>query len=241
MGQKLVYVPECHSTSSFLNELNNQSQLPEGTVIITDHQTAGRGQRGNVWEAEAGKNLMFSFLLRPSFLPPAAQFNLNMCISLAVAAVMQQEVPQSVRLKWPNDIFVNDKKIGGILIENQIQANTITASCVGIGLNVNQERFSHPRAASLHNFSQLTHDRSEVFEQLLKKLEDEYLKLRAGATDLKQRYLKILYKHQTSGRFASAEGEFTGTISDVDDHGRLCVEVHGAMRRYLFKEITFLE
>ena len=124
MGQKLIYVPECHSTNSLLNELNDHQELPEGTVLVTDHQTAGRGQRGNVWEAAQGMNLTFSILLRPKFLEAKDQFRLNMAVSLAIANSLQSCLSQGIKLKWPNDILVDGKKIGGVLIESQLQGSS---------------------------------------------------------------------------------------------------------------------
>ncbi|HWA34794.1 MAG TPA: biotin--[acetyl-CoA-carboxylase] ligase, partial [Cyclobacteriaceae bacterium] len=98
-------MPECHSTNSLLNDLNNQSDLAEGTVVITDNQTAGRGQRGNTWEAAPGLNLTFSILLKPRFLNAKDQFRLNMAISMAIAEALLKMSITQVKLKWPNDIF----------------------------------------------------------------------------------------------------------------------------------------
>src|SRR5882757_1221638 len=132
MGQKLIYVPECHSSNTLLYELNDSSPLPEGTVVITDNQTAGRGQRGNIWETDPGLNITFSLLLKPGFLAAKNQFRLNMAVSLAVAEGLKRYVSSEVKLKWPNDIFISNKKIGGILIENQLQGMSLSESIVGV-------------------------------------------------------------------------------------------------------------
>ena len=241
MGQKLIYVPECHSTNTLLNELNDSSPLPEGAVVITDNQTAGRGQRGNLWEAEKSKNLTFSMLLKPSFLAAKDQFHLNMAVSLAVISALKIYTSAFIKLKWPNDIFIDNKKIGGILIENQLKGMSLSDSIVGIGLNINQENFSFPGASSIYNFSQVFNDLNEVFQKLIGSLEAEYLDLRAGnSTHLKERYMNSLYKFNELNRFESQGRDFSGSIRDIDENGRLCVETLGGMRVFSFKEVKFL-
>jgi len=240
MGQKLIYVPECHSTNSLLNDLNDSSRLPEGTVLITDRQTAGRGQRGNTWDTAPGKNLTFSVLLCPSFLNVQDQFRLNMAVSLAIIGSLRFFVPE-IKLKWPNDIFVDERKIGGILIENQIQGTFLSNSIVGIGLNINQEEFSLATATSIYRISGQLTDLNMMFQRLIESLEGEYLDLRTGrAAQLKSRYLKSLYKFNEAHRFESSGENFTGSIFDVDDSGRLCVETIGGSRVFSFKEVKFL-
>lgn len=242
IGQKLIYVPECHSTNSLLSELNDRQELPEGTVLITNHQTSGRGQRGNSWEAEQGMNLTFSILLRPKFLEPKDQFRLSMAVSIAIAESLQACLPQPIKLKWPNDILVDGKKIGGILIENQLQSALLSCTIVGVGINVNQERFSNPGAASIHNLSGVFYELDELFHRLLEMLEAEYLDLRTGKTDgLKNRYLDALYKFKEPHHFESGGENFMGSIDDVDENGRLCVVSEGKTRIFSFQELKFLK
>jgi BirA family biotin operon repressor/biotin-[acetyl-CoA-carboxylase] ligase len=241
IGQKLIYVPECHSTSTLLNELNDKSDLPEGATVITDNQMAGRGQRGNSWKTEPGKNLTFSILLRPKFLEPRHQFQVSMMISLSLADAIGALTSLAVKLKWPNDLFVGDKKVGGILIENQLQGASISASIVGIGLNVNQESFEHPGASSLLNITHKRLDLETVLHCILEKIEHNYLELRsARTTDLKRRYVNSLYRYLRPHQFVSNGEAFNGIIRDVDEHGRLCVETEGGVRSFAFKEIGFV-
>jgi BirA family biotin operon repressor/biotin-[acetyl-CoA-carboxylase] ligase len=240
MGQKLIYVPECHSTNSLLNELNDKSPVPEGTILITHHQTAGRGQRGSRWEAEPGMNLTFSVLFRPSFLQPKDQFQLNMAVSLAVKSALQPMLTSPVKLKWPNDVFVDEKKVGGILIESQLQGTSLAATIVGIGININQQKFSAPRAASLAEFTGTFHDLNTIFQVLIESLELEYLNLRAHpVAGLKDRYLASLYKFREIHQFEAGGENLTGTICDVDESGRLFIETSGIARAYSFKEVKF--
>ncbi len=241
IGQKLIYVPECHSTNSLLSEFDNQSALPEGATLITDHQTEGRGQRGNRWETEPGMNLTFSILLRPTFLEAKDLFQLNMAVALAVADALRTMLSEPITLKWPNDILVNDKKIGGMLIESQLQGFLLSSSVIGIGINVNQQNFEYPTASSLRNFTGTCLDLNDTFLRLLESIEKEYLELRTRKVSvLKQRYLASLYKFNELHRFEVGEENFTGAINDIDDDGRLCVVQQGTTRKFSFKEIKFL-
>jgi BirA family biotin operon repressor/biotin-[acetyl-CoA-carboxylase] ligase len=240
-GQKLIYVPECHSTNSLLSEFNEQGELPEGTVLVTDHQTAGRGQRGNRWDSNRLENLTFSILMKPRFLEARDQFQLNMAVCIAVAAALQPGLPQPIRLKWPNDILVEDRKIGGILIENQIKGSSITTTIIGIGINVNQSAFSYSTASSLFNVSGHPWDLNETFQSLLNTIEQEYVSLRMGKRPaLKQRYLSWLYKYNEPHQFKAGEEDFMGAITGVDEDGRLCIDQGGSVRKFAFKEIQFV-
>ena len=150
MGHSLVFMPECHSTNDEASRLIQNSNVLEGTVVITGNQTAGRGQRGNAWFSEPGKNLTFSILIKPSFLSVKNQFYLNIAFSLGLFDYLKEVLKTEVKIKWPNDILVNGKKICGILIENHLQAQHIQHSIVGIGLNVNQHHHLLATATSMN-------------------------------------------------------------------------------------------
>jgi len=142
VGQNFVTLKEVDSTNNFLKDLvSNSKPLMEGTVIMAENQFAGRGQQQNGWFTEAGKNLTFSLLLKPHFLDIADQFDMVRVISLGVFDALEPLVGKKLKIKWPNDIYYGDHKLGGILIENLIQAGQIRNSIIGIGINVNQERF----------------------------------------------------------------------------------------------------
>jgi BirA family biotin operon repressor/biotin-[acetyl-CoA-carboxylase] ligase len=241
IGQKLIYVPECHSTNTLLNELNEKSDLPEGAVLITDNQTAGRGQRGNSWEAEAGKNLTFSILLKPKFLEPRNQFQLNMMVSIALAEAIGSVTNLDIKVKWPNDLFTGDKKVGGILIENQLLGSSLSSSIIGIGVNVNQEQFNNPGAASLLNITNKMYSLEVIFLNILESIERAYLELRSARPgDLRERYLNSLYRYHRPHQFTSNGEKFTGTIRDVDENGQLCVETDEGIKVFAFKQIGFV-
>jgi BirA family biotin operon repressor/biotin-[acetyl-CoA-carboxylase] ligase len=238
-GQQLVFVPECHSTNSLASELANKSILTEGTVVITSNQTAGRGQRGNTWETAAGMNLTFTIVLKPTFLSVKNQFNLTIVTSLAVADFLKEQSVEEVKIKWPNDIFAGKKKIGGILIENSIQQETIHQSIVGIGLNINQNNFSSPGATSLAIIANKTFDLNKMLNSLLEKFEKRYLQLRSGRlAELKSEYLENLFGFGEAQTFISNGKEFEGTIEGVDENGELRVSDNGVTSSFKLKEIA---
>ena len=135
---RYILLHETSSTNSYLSRM--ASILPSGTVIYTNSQTSGRGQRGNSWEAEPGKNLTFSMLVKQPAVVPSKQFRISEAVSLAVVEWLSQ-YSDGFSVKWPNDIYYNDKKICGILIEHVLCGNAIVHTIVGVGINVNQQHF----------------------------------------------------------------------------------------------------
>jgi BirA family biotin operon repressor/biotin-[acetyl-CoA-carboxylase] ligase len=240
LGKNLISVTECHSTNTSLQVLNDSSPQAEGTIFIAGHQLAGRGQRGNQWEAEPGKNITFSVLLNPTFLAPADQFNLNMAIALGVAQGLQGLVQAPVLLKWPNDLWLDDQKLGGILIENQIRGQQLSVSIVGIGVNVNQRQFQSSMATSLANRAGYEFDLQTVFDGIAESLEAEYLLLRAGRDGLKSRYMAKLYRLGETHRFQAGDETLDGIIRDVDHAGRLCLDTPAGPRVFSFQQVKFI-
>ncbi|MGC4023123.1 MAG: biotin--[acetyl-CoA-carboxylase] ligase [Cyclobacteriaceae bacterium] len=240
-GQRLVFVPECQSTNSLLLEMASKSALPEGTVVITAHQTAGRGQRGNTWTTDANVNLTFSVLLKPNFLKAKNQFNLTMAVSLALIDFLNEENISESKIKWPNDIIISNKKVCGILIENSLQGEAIQQSIVGIGMNINQKNFQLHTASSLSLVCNRDFDLNQVFNLLLEKLEKRYLQLRTGKVEgLKNEYLQNLLGYEIERRFISNENEFEGVIKDVSESGELIVLSLGEKLSFKLKEISFI-
>ena len=241
MGKNLVYVPECHSTNTLAAELSQNTGTLEGSVVVTDRQSAGRGQRGNAWETEAGKNLTFSVILKPSFLGVTDQFNLTIVTSLAVQALLTELLSKEVKIKWPNDILVEDKKICGILIENSVRGDFIQHSIIGIGLNVNQNSFSLKTATSMNLISNKQFDVHQLLTFLLEKLESYYLQLRSGMRDgLLSRYLLNLYWMGEERAFEVGGQEVKGMIEGVDKAGRLIIKHPKKIQSYDLKEISFV-
>ena len=219
-GKNLVYVPQCHSTNTLAADLSQKTGVPEGTVVITNNQTAGKGQRGNTWEAEAGKNLTFSVLLKPFFLSAREQFYLTVITSLAVRDSVAMHLGEEVKIKWPNDIQVNGKKIAGILIENNLSGDRVSQSILGIGLNVNQTTFTTPTATSLSAISDEDYDTNTILSSVLENLEGYYLRLRKGdASALRNAYYEHLYWLNEKHLFEVGGKEVSGIITGVDTTG----------------------
>lgn len=241
VGQSLVFMPECHSTNDEASRLIQHEGTMEGTTVITGNQTAGRGQRGNTWHSESGKNLTFSIILKPTFLAVSDQFYLNMIVSLGVYDYLKTLFDEDVKIKWPNDILVKDKKVCGILIENQISGHKIQHSIIGVGLNVNQEKFELERAGSMKLFHDQEFELQQVLEGVLEKIESRYLMLREQLTEkLSVEYKSALYWLDEAHVFSSRQKLFEGKITGVDEFGRLTIETDTGVKYMSVKEVEFV-
>jgi BirA family biotin operon repressor/biotin-[acetyl-CoA-carboxylase] ligase len=239
-GKNLVFVPECHSTNNLALQLSQQPSAVDGTVVITNHQTAGKGQRGNTWEAEPGLNLTFSIILKPKFLPVDKQFYLNIVICLALRDYLKEKIPDITYIKWPNDILVHQRKISGVLIENQLQGSAIANSIVGIGLNINQMHFESPQATSITLITHKQLDLADELPLLLGHIESRYLQLRHDKFQmLMNSYLEALYLRNESHTFVSQGISFDGIIQDLDASGRLRIKAGGEFRSFGIQEIRY--
>ncbi|SFH09715.1 biotin--[acetyl-CoA-carboxylase] ligase [Pedobacter insulae] len=245
VGQNLIKLSAVDSTNNFLKNLvSNSEPLPEGTVIMADDQFAGRGQQNNVWKAEPGKNLTFSILLKPTFLAVDKQFFLNLSVSIAINNVLTRILGKNTSIKWPNDLYFGDQKLGGVLIENTLVGNTIKNSIVGIGINVNQQHFEEEltvTATSVFQILQKDVNLLNLLADICSEVESLYLQLRTGKhTNLKENYVDKLY-HLNKPALYQKDGEvFEGIIKGVSDAGLLQVEQHGERLEFNFKELTFL-
>ncbi len=241
VGKKVVYLPKCHSTNSLALQLATNEHASEGTVVISEEQLAGRGQRGNTWESEPGKNVLMSVILQPRFLIPTRQFFLTVVVSLAVRKTLSQYGLQNIKVKWPNDIYVGHRKIAGILIENIIKGNSIETSVLGIGLNVNQSSFISPRATSMLIELGIEINLEEFISELSGMIEGYYLQLRGGAFEaLLKKYLSHLLGFGVFGQYRDNSGVFQGEILGVSEAGKLKVRKDTVIREYDLKEIEFL-
>lgn len=239
VGQQLLFIASCASTNSEAQQLLIKNEATEGCAVVTHRQTQGRGQRGNSWEAEPGQNITLSVILSPSFLAARQQFYLNMAVSLAVLDLLLEQGLQQARVKWPNDLFFEDKKLGGILIENTVNSQALQHSIIGIGLNVNQTHFASSTATSVANVCGHTLDLEKLTVRLLELLEKRYLQLRGGHTArLKYEYLQGLYRYQEVHPFKIGSEQVQGQIQGVDEAGRLAVQIGQELRYFDLKEIA---
>ncbi len=243
IGKQIISLPSCHSTNDIVADMADNHSLFDGAVIVTQNQTKGKGQRGNVWLSEVGKNLTFSVFLKPKFLKANQQFELNRISSLAIYDVVKSFLPQStVRIKWPNDIYVNKLKIGGILIENNLNGASLNQTILGIGLNVNQEELILPTATSMKKVSGKDVELDWLLSLLLEKLEHYYLILRGNDLRLiHQLYEEKLFRKDQVAYYEDGAGRYNGILKGTEADGVLLIEDEaGSIRSYNFKEVKFL-
>lgn len=237
MEWNIVRLDETDSTNQWLRDsekLTANSEQPR--AVIADYQTAGRGCGTNTWESERGKNLLFSMLIHPVEVPAAKQFRISMAISMTILDALEQHIGD-VSIKWPNDIYWRNGKLGGILIENRLQGGCIKDCIIGVGLNVNQETFRSdaPNPVSLKQIHGQETDREQLLRDILARFE-AYL-----SQDLKVRYLSRLYRRKGFHPYADKDGVFMAEIIDVEDDGHLLLrDDNGRDRRYAFKEVQFI-
>lgn len=248
VGQNSIHVESVGSTNSYASEMMRQIELSEGSVIYSFSQLSGRGQRGNFWESEPNKNMALSIVLYPRFLSVDMQFLLTKMTSLAVSDLMAEILQDSnksanVSIKWPNDIYVNDKKIAGILIENTLKETSIQSVVIGIGINVNQKEFNSTKCAvSLITLVEIEMDLQNVLERLCEFFEARYLQLRSNKLEsIDKAYLDRLYRIGTWADYRDEQGVFQGRITGVSAKGKLQLELKsGELKSFSLKEIGFI-
>ena len=239
----MFFIESTESTNNYATRQVRENEVKEGTVFLTYNQTAGRGQVGNSWESAPGKNLSFSILLRPFFLDIHRQYLLSKVVCLSLEQVLSQLV-DDVKIKWPNDIYVGDQKIAGVLIENAIMNGQISQSIIGIGLNVNQAQFysDAPNPVSLKMLTGRDFDLEQVFQGILAAMNEFYAYLEAGEFEkLDQLFYERMYRLNEWHAYRDENHRYTGKITGVNGIGQLKVEERdGTLHEYHFKEVSYL-
>ncbi len=244
LNYNLIHLEEIRSTNTYLQELDAVHPQPEGILVYTDTQSAGRGQRGNSWESEPGKNLTFSLLLRPEHIPANRQFLLSQVVSLAMVDLLSQ-YGKGYSIKWPNDIYWNDSKIAGILIENVLSGSTFTRAIVGIGFNINQAQFlsDAPNPISLLQITGEEHPVESLLFQFMEAFEHRYRETFAPSSieTVQQEYARNLYRREGYHPYATEGETFLARIVKVEPDGFLLLATPaGETRRFAFKEVSFI-
>lgn len=222
------------------------SDLVPGKIIAisASNQFAGRGYGTNKWESENGKNLLASILIKPDFLSASEQFVVSIITSLSLLDVLKQIAKvDGFSIKWPNDLYFKNFKLGGILIENSISGNKIANSIIGVGLNLNQVGFSDnlPNPTSLKLISGMSHDIDEVLLRFVEKFNQFTAEAEImGFVHVKSLYVNNLYGLNVSRDFMADGQKFKGTIRDIDEFGRLLIEVNSEYKYFGFKEVEYL-
>lgn len=234
-----LFIQQTQSTNALLWEMLRKERLSEGFVVYTDFQTAGKGQIGNSWESEARKNLLFSMVFYPQKIPLDQLFLISQFVSLGIKKALDKYV-DGISVKWPNDIYWNEKKVCGILIENSLQANKVR-TVVGIGLNVNQKVFvgDAPNPASLRQIIGKPVDRKLLLNRIVQNILELYSAL--DVEKIRLEYACALYRKDGFHAYI-AEGEsFQAKIVLVHPDGQLELETTSGERKgFYFKEVQFL-
>ena len=238
-GAGYFFIKETQSTNTLLWEMLRKKQLPEGFVVQTDFQSAGKGQTGNSWEAERGKNLLFSMLLYPQRIPTDELFLISQIVSLAIKKALDKYTTD-IEVKWPNDIYWKNKKLAGILIENSFQANKVK-TVIGVGLNVNQLIFlsDAPNPVSLGQITGHTLNRSQVLKSICENILELY---QESNTDyIRSAYTDILYRRNGFHPYKTETENFIAKIVSVHPDGKLELETEqGERKGFYFKEVQFV-
>ena len=233
------FIKETQSTNTLLWEMLRKEQLPEGFVVHTDYQTAGKGQTGNSWEAESGKNLLFSMVLYPQRIPSDELFLISQIVSLAIKKALEK-YSNDIEVKWPNDIYWKNKKLAGILIENSFQGNKLK-TVIGIGLNVNQKTFysDAPNPVSLGQITGHTLNRSQVLKSICENIMELYQEL--STEFIRTEYADILYRRNGFHPYKTETENFNANIVAVHPDGKLELETEqGERKGFYFKEVQFV-
>jgi BirA family biotin operon repressor/biotin-[acetyl-CoA-carboxylase] ligase len=239
--KKIIVLDRTDSTNNYASQLVDKG-VTEGTVVLAHYQEKGRGYKENYWESEAGKNLLASIVLYPVFLPAGRQFQLSKVISLALVEFLKKEIP-APKIKWPNDIYYEQNKIAGILIENSVKGEFLNSSIIGFGLNVNQIRFlsDAPNPVSLKQITGEEYQISQVLNQIFRNFQRWFAKLKAGKyREIDAAYYENLYQNTGWHKFKGKGQEFEAQIKGIGEFGQLQLEKRtGELAEYQFKEVEF--
>ncbi len=244
LGKQIFRFNFLESTNTTALEMLAMKQLEEGSVVSAAFQKAGKGLDTNLWESEKDKNLTLSFLLNPIYIKPEKQFVLNEIVSLAVADLVKENLSRKeVKIKWPNDVYVEDRKIAGILINNSINGNEMSSSVIGIGLNVNQTKFvsDAPNPVSLKMLTKKEYNLDFVLYRLCDFMNLRFRELMQNKNKIDKEYLKKLYRFEIYKIYKIGKNKVEARITGLDEYGKLCLETKDS-RKFCcdLKEVKFV-
>ena len=241
---RMVELDEVASTNDFLRCYRPVGEERRMTLVTAEFQTTGRGSGSNHWESRRGENLLFSLLIHPRHIPADRMFVLSEMLALAVrdalSSFLSPIANQPLKIKWPNDIYWGDKKVCGMLIENELRGSVVENCVMGVGINVNQTQFESdaPNPVSLKQIVGEDVERRFVLERVVEYFCRYY---EAESGDVHEKYLGHLYRRGEVHAFRDKEGDFQGTIVDVEPTGNLIIlDETGQNRRYGFKEVEYI-
>ncbi len=233
------YIKKTSSTNELLSKIIREYDLPEGFIVYTDYQTAGKGQGGNSWQSRSGKNLLFSMLLYPGHVPVHEQFIISQIVSIGIKRVLDQYT-EHISIKWPNDIYWKDRKTAGILIENSLQGTNIKDAVIGIGININQCEFNeYINAVSLKQITGRTYARKKLLKQIKESILQIYTQW--DKEKIRIEYARMLYRNSGYHCYSTPNETFEARIIQIRPDGRLILqEPSGRQRSFYFKEVSFV-
>lgn len=244
VGKEFYHFQELASTNDYAIDLTSKSKPSDGTVISTYKQVQGKGQAGSKWESEPDKNISMSLILHPKFLEARGQFLLNQAVSLGVLDFVKNYISSDAKIKWSNDIYIFDKKVAGILIQNTLISRFIQSSVIGVGININQTVFTsdapNPTSFKLETGNDYTLD--ELLEMLCWSVEKRYLQLKSGAiNEIQKEYLENLYRYMEDALYQIPNGEvFSGKIIGIEEFGKLMIESKYGVQHFDTKQVKFI-
>ena len=242
LGKKFHYLPECHSTNDVLMDLSKLNQAIHGELICTDFQTNGKGQRANTWESKPSQNLLFSFLIKDKAIKLNNQFCLTILTSLGLIEVLKSSLNRNkIEIKWPNDIFINNKKTGGILLESRICSEQLNTVVVGVGLNIDQLTFSSETATSTRACG-IGYSREDFLSMFIEVFENRWFDFikNPHLKYLIEDYYRYLRWYQQWRIFQVNNLNIVRKILGIDESGRLLVTDGFITEPYDIKTIKFL-
>lgn len=239
---KIIKAEKTDSTNNALKEMSAKKKIENFTYFITENQNKGRGQRGKYWYSTKD-SLLFSFIFYPENFLIENQFYISKCVSLSIINVLKK-YSSDIKIKWPNDIYFNKRKIGGILIENTISNRFIDSCIVGVGLNINQDNFPEnlPNPASLFQVTGKKTDKENLLNEIAIQTTENLSELNNNSfSDIDKKYLEDLYLFKTENLFKDETGIFKGIIKNVNPEGYLVVKKdNNSEKKYSIQEIEFL-
>jgi len=240
--QELIKLDSVNSTNEYTSNILKQKKLPEGSIIFSSNQTQGKGLASNTWESENGKNILLSLVLYPDFLEVKDQFLLSKAVSLGIYSYCYTKT-DDIKIKWPNDIYYQNKKLAGILIENSIKGSNIERSIIGVGLNLNQEVFlsDAPNPISLKQIANFTFNIEQEILILRDHIKDYYQKLKEDRSSLNKLYLKRMFRYNEFNSYKVSDKTAELKITGVNEFGHLqTISLDGEISEFDLKEIEFL-
>ena len=240
---KIIKLDAIDSTNSYLKKLLNKESLDDLTVVVSKHQTKGRGRNGNVWSNKPSLNLAFSIYKRFSDFEIDKKFMLNVISSISVYETLKKYNLLDLTIKWPNDIMTADKKISGILIENNIRGNRIKYSVIGIGININQREFKNlPNATSIFIETGKLNSVETIAHELQRSLEKNFDEFKTNEREILNTYNRLLYRRNETSNFSANDmNKFRGKIIKVGIDGKITIRVSNIQSfKYTESEIKLI-